>query len=603
MASSALLKFRAALLQDRGLAIAPRGRWVVLAWLLCCATLFWLSRDNLATLNFRDPDDAMRLQQVRDWIAGQPFLDVSQHRVNPPLGGPMHWSRLVDMPLAAMILLLRPVLDARMAETIACVLVPLFLLGGLTAAIYIATRRIGGQALALLAAVLLLATPTILVQFGALRIDHHGWQILMATIALAGAMDRRRVRGGTIAGIAIAVWLQISSEGLPYAAFFAAIFALWQWRAREETSRFIAYATSLGGAALVLLALLRGAPALMQQQCDALSAAYVWPLAAFAITTPLAYRWMKPTSAGRRFMAAMLGGAAAVATFLMTGHQCLTGDPFQALGPVAYKLWYLNVMEGRPVWEQDRSMIGLIILPSIVGLVGSIVAARAAADARTRERWIALTLLLAGAAIVAMLVMRAMSVAHVFALPGIAWLILRLFQRAQQQQILLTRVFASSAVAMLTPAALCAIWVVLMTAADTRANDSSPPASECRTASALAPLRLLPTSTLFAPLDIGPDILIRTRHSLIGTAHHRNAAGITAVVEGFTAAPDRARAILARLNGGKGPDYLIACPGLNEFKHYAKEHRASLAAMLDRGATPGWLRPVPLPGSKGLRVY
>ncbi|HEX7742057.1 MAG TPA: hypothetical protein VF442_06440, partial [Sphingobium sp.] len=126
---------------------------------------------------------------------------------------------------------------------------------------------------------------------------------------------------------------------------------------------------------------------------------------------------------------------------------------------------------------------------------------------------------------------------------------------------------------------------------------------ECRTESSLAPLRLLPTSTLFAPLDIGPDILIRTSHSVIGTAHHRNAAGITAVVEGFTATPDRARAILARLNGGNGPDYLVACPGINEFKHYAREHRGSLATMLNRGAAPVWLRPVSLPGLKGLRVY
>ncbi|HKY81852.1 MAG TPA: hypothetical protein VJM09_10335, partial [Sphingobium sp.] len=177
MASSPLYKFHEALTRDRGASFVPRAGWAVVAWLVCCAVLLWLSRDNLGSLNFRDPDDAMRLQQVRDWIAGQPFLDVSQHRVNPPHGGPMHWSRLVDMPIAGIILLLRPLFGPILAETAACVLVPLLLLGALTGVTYVATSRLAGKPLALLAAALLLTTPTILVQFGPLRIDHHGWQI------------------------------------------------------------------------------------------------------------------------------------------------------------------------------------------------------------------------------------------------------------------------------------------------------------------------------------------------------------------------------------------------------------------------------------------
>lgn len=574
----------------------------MLAWLLCCIILLWLARENIAALNFRDPDDAMRLQQVRDWIGGQPFMDVSQHRVNPPAGGPMHWSRLVDAPIAALILLLRPLLGAGLAEAVACSLVPLLSLGALTGVLFAATRRLGGDALALLAAVLLLASPTILVQFGPLRIDHHGWQIVMATLALVGAMDRNAVRGGALAGLAIAIWLQISSEGLPYAALLGAVLAFWQWRRVEQAPRFIAFAAVLGGAALLLLLMLRGTVPLMQQQCDALSAAYVWPLAAFALATPLAFWLMDQRFAFRRLLAAGAAGGVAAATFVITGHQCLTGDPFQTLGPVAYKLWYLQVMEGQPIWRQALSMMGLIVLPPLAGLVGSAMAALWSRDAAGRERWLVLAALLAGAMGVAIMVMRAMSVAHVLALPGIGWLMMKLFRRAQAQSSLLPRVFGSAAVALLTPAALCAIWVGIASLSEGKADSSPSPAADCRSTSAIAPLNQLPTATLFAPLDMGPDILIRTRHRVIGTAHHRNAAGITAVVEGFTAPPDRARAILSQLNGGKGPDYLIACPGLNEFKHYSKEHSGSLAATLEKGHAPDWLKPVPLKGS-GMRVY
>lgn len=581
--------------------MVPGAGWVLPAWLLCCAILLWLFRNDLVSLSFRDPDDAMRLQQVRDWVSGQSFWDVSQHRVNPPLGGPMHWSRLVDMPIAAAFLLLRPLLGNALGETVACAIVPLLLLGSLTWALFVAARRIEGGAVALLAAVLLLTTPTILVQFGPLRIDHHGWQILMATIALCGAMDPRRLRGGTIAGLALAVWLQISSEGLPYAALFAALFAVQHWRSQEETPRFLAFAMILGGTAVTLLGLLRGEAALIQQQCDSLSAAYVWPLVAFAIATPAAFFLIRPASARTRFFTAAIGGTVALAVFLKTGQPCLTGDPFKALGPVAYKLWYLKVMEGRPIWEQFRSMVGLILLPPLIGLAGSITAAWASKEAEARERWIIITLLLAAATIVAMLVMRALSVAHVMALPGISWLLLHLFQRAQRQKAAVVRVIGSSSIALLTPAALCAVWII---ATSSDGGDDPPhPVADCRSATALAALQRLPVSTLFAPLDMGPDILIRTSHSVIGTAHHRNAAGITAVVEGFTGPPEQAKLIISRLNGGRGTDYVIACPGLNEFKHYTKEHRGSFAAALSHGRIPDWLRPVPLARSGPVRIY
>src|SRR3546814_11580490 len=82
------------------------------------------------------------------------------------------------------------------------------LLGGLTATVFLAARRAaGGLFVPMLAVVLLLTTPTILVQFTPFRIDHHGWQIWMAAGALCGALAARCLRGGVTAGLARAVWL------------------------------------------------------------------------------------------------------------------------------------------------------------------------------------------------------------------------------------------------------------------------------------------------------------------------------------------------------------------------------------------------------------
>jgi hypothetical protein len=546
---------------------APRvALWALLLWMACSMLMLWLFRGDLPALAFRDPDDAMRLAQVRDWIGGQAFWVVSQYRVNPPIGGPMHWSRIVDMPIAALILLFTPILGVAGAELVACATAPLLLLGGLTAAVFVFVQRVAGRGIALLSVALLLTSPSILVQFTPLRIDHHGWQIALAALALCGTIDKRAVRGGMVAGLALALWLQISSEALPYVALFAANFALRHWMARDQAPRFIAFVTMLGGAALMLLALLRGPQALVDSKCDALSFVYLWPLVAMALATVGAARLAGIDTAARRFLIAAIGGGAALTTLMVTGGPCLSGDPFAALGP--------------------------ILLPSLLGVGASLMAARESIG-EARMRWLVVTLLLFGSTLVAVLVMRALCVAHVFALPGIAWLVMRLFARAQASRSAVVRVFGSVALVVLTPAGLCAAWLALAA----QAEPAKAASANCRTASVLARLRALPPATLFAPLDMGPDILVQTRHAVIGTAHHRNATGITAVIEGFVDAPDTARAVIARTRA----HYVVTCDGLTEYRLYEQENRRGLAALLAKGAIPDWL--TPLPGKGPLRIY
>lgn len=575
-----------------------RAGWLVTgAWLLCCVVMLWLFHGSFATLGFRDPDDAMRLAQVRDWIGGQRWFDVTQYRVYPPAGGPMHWSRIVDLPIAALIFLFRPFLGVASAEILACALTPLLLLGSLTFALYRATGRIGGTVVALVSIALLFTTPSILVQFTPLRIDHHGWQILMAAVALAGLFDPRPARGGMIAALALTIWLQISSEGLPYAALIAGVLAMRQLEEAQEAKRFLAYAGMLGIAAFALLVATRGMNAPWVRACDALSFVYIWPLVGLSVASLIAARLIGDASMARRMAVPAIGGIFAAAIFLVTGGTCLTGDPFAALGPLAYRYWYLQVMEGRPIWDQGVSVAGIILLPSLAGLFGALAAAWTNRG-ETRRDWLMLALMLGGATAVSILVMRAMSVAHLFALPGIAWMLVTLFRRVQTSNAAIVRVVGSVALAALTPAGLAALWVAVAAKPETPVET---PKADCRSAATLAPLNALPPALLFAPIDMGPDILVQTRHAVTGTAHHRNAAGITAVLAGYMAKPDKARQVIGRLNKGHGADYVVTCSGLNEMAMYVKDSPHGLAAMLMRGDVPSWLTPIPAHGP--LKIY
>ena len=88
---------------------------MLLSWLLLAAALIALKAPQIAAMQFGDPDDALRLVQVRDLLAGQSWFDLHQYRVAAPEGVAMHWSRLVDVPIAAVILLLKPLLGIHLA--------------------------------------------------------------------------------------------------------------------------------------------------------------------------------------------------------------------------------------------------------------------------------------------------------------------------------------------------------------------------------------------------------------------------------------------------------------------------------------------------------
>ncbi len=87
---------------------------VVLAWLLVALALllqYWTQTAE----TLLDTDDAMRLVEMRSWLAGQGWFDLHNARVQPPLGYDSHWSRLIDAGLAGLLMVFR-LFDAASAE-------------------------------------------------------------------------------------------------------------------------------------------------------------------------------------------------------------------------------------------------------------------------------------------------------------------------------------------------------------------------------------------------------------------------------------------------------------------------------------------------------
>jgi hypothetical protein len=152
--------------------------WPLAAWTVFAAAALWLTRTGISL----DTDSAMRLVQVRDLLHGQGWFDTVQYRMNTPDGLAMHWSRLVDAPLAMLMIV---------SEPFALTAWPLLLLAAALLLLARIARALGGQAaMIVVLGLALLSTETHAV-FAPGNIDHHGLQLVLMLGALLGVIERR----------------------------------------------------------------------------------------------------------------------------------------------------------------------------------------------------------------------------------------------------------------------------------------------------------------------------------------------------------------------------------------------------------------------------
>ncbi|WP_214624788.1 hypothetical protein [Sphingobium nicotianae] len=575
----------------------------MLLWLIASAALIATTWHFIVPMNFRDPDDALRLVQVRDLLAGQSWFDLTQHRIFPPSGVPMHWSRLIDLPIAIMLNALKPLLGAPLAERVTLVTIPLLLLLALALVVYKIARHLSlGRGTALIAVAMLFSSLSILIQFAPMRIDHHGAQVLCGAIAVLALVrsDRHDGHLGLIAGMAMACWMQISIEGLPYAVVAGVILGLRQITRTDRWPDLRAYMISLTGVSAALLFGTHYPSDALIPWCDSFSPSYLLPLALTTATMIGARHFLPKDSLVARGVPLALAGVVGLVSFLLLSRQCLAG-PFDTLDPIVYKLWYLAVMEGLPVTAQTPDLRAMIIMPSLLGLLGSLLAWHRSPDGRMREAWFSLLMMQIAAFAVSLSVMRAMSFAHVLALPGNAMLLGSLMSAAQRLTFMPLRVCLTAGTVIATPfgAASAAAAALDMPQASSKAANQVADRFRCTTYDTLRGLDALPKAILFTPLDIGAHMLVYTHHDVVATGHHRNVEGMKAVLEGLTADPDNARVIV----NGTRADYVVFCRGENEIEKYRKRYPRSLIAALMAGKTPAWLVPVTMRRGESVKVY
>lgn len=577
----------------------PLYRYVLLLWLLITLAGILHSADRIAASSLGDPDNYMRLVQVRDWLAGQSWTDVVQHRMNPPHGGDIHWSRLVDMPIALIIILLRPFFGQPVAEMSALIAVPALLSLALMLVFAPLLRNIAGRGAAIALLALLPFCLFISAQFMPMRIDHHGWQILLAAVALV-AWTRPGLAQAALAGLALAFWMHISIEGLPYAMLFGALYMMAYLSSGDR--RAFVYLAALTAGSLLFLMSTHGTSILFASTCDAVSAPYVAALLLATFAFFAGDFLLRPARWQARLIPPLLAGGGALAGIAFVDPSCLAG-PFVSLDPLTRQFWYLNVKEGLPFWRQSGSMALAVVIAPLPGILIAIVHG----DRAFRERQDIIAPGIALAALFAwglgLLVMRTGGVAQLYALPGMAMLIAWLSaHRAQFRPRLLWSLSMAAALLLATTLpALITGSLLFPEKKSARAEGTarSGPVDDCVGARNRAVFLGLGDRLVFAPIDAGPALLYRAKVQVVAGAYHRNSAAISTVIKAFTSAPGDARAII----GATGAPYLLVCPEFGEMKKYVASAPDGLAAALVRGDVPNWLEADPQLQSSSAKLY
>lgn len=586
-------------------AALDRRDWLLLVTIWAIAVLALVLRIAInggdATL-FTDTDDAMRMVVVRDFLGGQGWYDLLQHRLNTPFGAEIHWSRLVDLPLALLLALSGLVAGPAAGLFITGMAWPLLLLAVLLWLSARVTLELVGREGLLAALVLPILAPAILAEFMPGRVDHHNVIVLLVMASLlASLLALRRPLWALLAGLIAATAMAVAVEALPGAVAAILAFGLAYIFDAARAANLMRFGLGFAGGMLAHLALSRPPGRWLEAACDMISPVYA--LAALAVGAAYILVWLLPApkSAWWRFALLSVLGLGAAALVVLVYPQCLAG-PYGELDPWLREHWIAAIVEARP-WHQSLSQLpayGIgVAVPVLLGMAACVLALWR--EPQNRLQWLILLVFIITTALIMLAQVRGARLAVMPAIPAAAWLIARARQAylsrpgiRQASALVGSWLAASGLMLMLGVGAM----LMLVPQAPVEAM------AEIRTgrAACLAPrayedLRALPPERIMSPIDLGSHILLETPHAVVSAPYHRNESGLLDTFRFLNGSPEQARAIAT----ARGLGLLVTCPGMPEMRGAGLDEPGAMLNRLASGDLPDWLVDVSVSGP--LKIY
>lgn len=591
--------------------IGPVARDLLSA--LVCVALYGLLRAGSSlAIGFEPPadnDSMLRLVMVRDLLAGQGWFDPWLYRMGLDGGFPMHWSRLIDLPIA-LVIGLGNVLFAN-GEAFAAHAYPYAVMALALFALLRAARAYGSQSAILPAAIIGTTTLFHVGIFNAGFFDHHNMQVVLVLfLLLAFLHERRPLRRGLSAGALSAAMLAIGMETVHFVAFAGIGAYVTLLLERDAGRRFaLGFGLAFAGFALAAFAATIGPARYGVAVCDAFSTVHLvlavvagTGLAAIALLSGAIGAGWKPLLGFGAALAVVLAGLVVVAF-----PQCLQA-PYADLDPRLHTYWLDHVQEARPLlsfFADNPSLAGARLVTPLLAL--AVVAWRMGKGVSTHKSFV-LASFLATSILVGFWQVRGTLFSVAIAVIPLASLVSIMRQRALE-----------AAAGTVDTLKMVAAWVLSVnivwglaagqaaaltkggpaSLAEPSGANASGVAASCLGADALAALAAMPAGTVLAVSNLGSAILLNTPHRALAGPYHRNIAGNLAAIMAFTEPPQEARAIVRNA----GATLFAHCPGDPETRLLAGKEPDGLLGRVMAGDVPDWLVPLTTDAAAPLQLY
>ncbi len=586
-----------------------------------------------------DPDDYTYLSQTLDWLHGQSWFDNVQHRMSPPEGVDLHYTRLAEIPIAGMILLFRLFQYSwQTAALYASFTLPFIYLGILFYVLRVTAERFVSKDWSRLTAFTMVFAGAPLNKFTPGQVGHHSLETIltMGAIGLTAQMFAHpdRKRWAIAAGGVFAFAMAMALENLPWLALTSTVIGLWTIVSGAKAAR----SASIFGVALFLFGslflVIEKSPAeVFHTDLLAYSIAYVVFMGGVALALLGASGATFIKDIKLRFVVS--GGIAAIlgAIYLYQYPELLAG-PYGAMDKRLAELFALDTSEMQPLIERINNTPGLMIFlfTPALSLVVSLFSAYKE-KGHKRWNWILLASLLAASVGPALfyqcrltVYMELFSVIPLvaFAERGYIWLC----AHYEGRRLFLAEICLVLLIGPLTKVLIPALQdgrsfnagVLLFPADSTFYTCGIDNIATVLNAPPYAGRKL----RIMNMMNQGAQLIFYTQHEVMAAPYHKNVRGNLDAVDFFTTSdPAEAKEIARR----DGIDLVMSCHYVyhmyfkgNESLYFSSPDGSyakrlpdgsivnlssdeSFVWQLASGKVPDWLTPIPVPRPSNYSLY
>lgn len=565
--------------------------------------LGWMQRSPFeASILLRGTDDMVRMVDVRDFLAGQNWFDLMQYRLGVEPGTLMHWSRLIDAPIAALVMI-GNALGLGDAEKFAAVTWPFSTFVAAFAGLLAGVKRGSGSSNILPALVIggfALAGSGV---FDSGVVDHHNVQLALTIWLIVALLPSRRPQFDlAAAGVIMSLMLAVGLESLPVviaAACAIAVRLMIEGEDFAEPVRGFGLALALSIAALFFA--LVGPQYYTSKFCDSFSSFQLLCAGAGGL---LLYGGLHPLV--RKYLPAplisapLLAGLGVAALALMFFSECLRA-PGAGLDPKLRHFWFDLVIETQSFFQIAKTDPWLLPYMHVLPLIAGMASIWLIAKGQLRSVCAPLLIFIAVTSAVALFQMRGTQYAVPVAALALSIMVTRFADEyGQRKPVLLLGAMLLSCKMVWKIVIIGAIAVFSNGETGPLIGSGKPgPSAQCESAASIASLNAQPTGSIAGSNNLGPLFLLSTPHRVIAGPYHRNVDGNLAWINAMTGTPDEARAILQKVK----VSILAICPTEADESSLSAEAPNGFLAQLISGKSFDWLEPVQGTMDKPLKLW